>query len=308
MDWPQASLGSFKRTPFVGREDERTAINRLIDHLAGGQGGIVLISGDPGVGKTRLAEEMAAQAREKGCNTFTGHCYETEGTLPYIPFVEIVEAISRALPLDALRSLLGDAAPEVAKLAPDIRRLLPDVPSPVQVAPAQERHLLFNRISEFIDRLSKERPLLLVFEDLHWADSATLFLLQHLAPRIQPLPLLVLGTYREVELDSSRPFAKTLEDLTRRRLAGRLALKPLARADVQAMLRLISGQDPPTPSQTPFMARLKGIRFSLRRCSGTSPKKEGYSIRAVFGGPTLNSMKRMCRKAFALCSDAGWSD
>ncbi len=261
MNMVNAPLGGFKRTPFVGREDERAAIRRLIDQAVKGRGGIVLISGEPGVGKSRLAEEMALEAGERGYNTFTGHFYETEGAPPYTPFVEIFELVSRALPPPTLRSVLGDAAPEVAKLAPDIRILMPDIPPPLQLAPEQDRHFLFNRIREVVERLARERPLLFVLEDLHWGDSSTLPLLQHLASGIHEVPLLILGTYRDAEVDLGRPFAKTLEDLIRRRLVERLALKRLVRADVEAMLRQVGAQDPPASLTDAIYSETDGNPF-----------------------------------------------
>ena len=245
MSAPELPQGRLRRTPFVGRGDECRAIGRLLDLAKGGQGGILVISGEAGLGKTRLAEEMMADAERKGFNTFTGHCYEVEGALSYMPFVEIFESIAQALPENDLRSVLGDAAPELAKLVPDIRRLLPDTPAPAQLAFQQERHFLFNRIAEFIDRLASQRPLMIVLEDLHWADDATLFLLQHLASRFETLPLLVLASYREEMLDAGGPLAKALEGLIRRRHAERLRLKSLPQPDVEAMLQSVSGQDPP---------------------------------------------------------------
>src|SRR4030065_2424238 len=104
-----------------------------------------------------------------------------EGAPPYIPFVEVLESANRAVPGDAFRSALGDAAPEVAKLMPELRRLFPDIPPPLELPPEQERRYLFNSVREFIERAGRARPLLLVLDDLHWADDSTLLLLQHIA-------------------------------------------------------------------------------------------------------------------------------
>ncbi len=133
-----------KRTPFVGREAERTELRGFLDRLAGGRGALVMIGGEPGVGKTRLAEELAAEARQRGLLTLTGHCYEMEGAPPYIPFVEIVEASARLVPPEALRSALGESAPEAAKLMPELRRLFPDIPASPELPPEQERRYMFN--------------------------------------------------------------------------------------------------------------------------------------------------------------------
>jgi class 3 adenylate cyclase/tetratricopeptide (TPR) repeat protein len=240
-----AAPALLERTPFVGREAERAELRRCLDQTARGQGTLVMIGGEPGVGKTRLAEELAAEARQRGLLALTGHCYEMEGAPPYIPFVEVLEATARIVPREALREALGDAAPEVAKLMPELRRLFPDIAAPMELPPEQERRYLFNSVLEFIERAGRVQPLFLVWEDLHWADDSTLLLLQHIAQRLIEMPVLIVGTYRDVELDVARPLARALQELTRQRLAHDLALKRLPEAEVAAMLRVLSGQEPP---------------------------------------------------------------
>lgn len=117
-----AGLRFPERTPFVGREAERGELRRLLEQAARGQGALVMIGGEPGVGKTRLAEELLLEARQRGMLAWTGHCYEMEGSPPYIPFVEVLETGTRVVSPEALREALGDAAPEVAKIMPEVRR------------------------------------------------------------------------------------------------------------------------------------------------------------------------------------------
>ena len=234
-----------ERTPFVGRESERAELRRLLDQAARGQGTLVMIGGEPGVGKTRLAEELTAEARQRGMTALIGHCYEMEGAPPYIPFVEMLEAGARVFPPEALRDALGESAPEVAKLMPELRRLFPDIPSPPELPPEQERRYLFNGMREFLARAARPQGIVLVLDDLHWADDSTLLLLQHIAQQLQEVPVLILGTYRDVELDVARPLARTLEELLRQRLAHRITLRRLPEAGVSAMLRALSGQAPP---------------------------------------------------------------
>jgi tetratricopeptide (TPR) repeat protein len=256
-----AAPALLERTPFVGREAERAELRRLLDQTVRGQGALVMIGGEPGVGKTRLAEELAAEARQRGLLSLTGHCNEMEGTLPYIPFVEILEATARIVPREAFREAMGDAAPEVAKLMPELRRLFPDIPPPLELPPEQERRYLFNSVLEFIERAGRVQPLFLVLEDLHWADDSTLLLLQHIAQRLHEMPLLILGTYRDVELDVARPLARALEELLRQRLAQRLALRRLPEAGVAAMLRALSGQEPPAPLVQAVYSETEGNPF-----------------------------------------------
>jgi class 3 adenylate cyclase/tetratricopeptide (TPR) repeat protein len=256
-----AAPAVLERTPFVGREAERAELRRCLDQAARGQGALVMIGGEPGVGKTRLAEELAAEARQRDLLTLTGHCYEMEGALPYIPFVEMLEATARVVPREALREALGDAAPEVAKLMPELRRLFPDIAAPLELPPEQERRYLFNGVQEFMERAGRVQPLLLVWEDLHWADDSTMLLLQHIAQRLSDMPVLIVGTYRDVELDVARPLARALEELTRQRLAHDVTLKRLPEAGVEAMLRALSGEEPPRPLVKAIYRETEGNPF-----------------------------------------------
>jgi class 3 adenylate cyclase/tetratricopeptide (TPR) repeat protein len=250
-----------ERTPFVGREAERADLRRLLAGTVRGQGALAMIGGEPGVGKTRLAEELMAEARQRNMTALIGRCYEMEGAPPYVPFVEMLEAAARIIPQPALRETLGDAAPEVAKLLPELRRLFPDIPPPLELPPEQERHYLFNSVREFLARAGRAQPLLLLLDDLHWADDSTLLLLQHIAQQLREVPVLILGTYRDVELDVGRPLARALEELLRQRLAHRIALRRLPQDGVAAMLRALSGQEPPAPLVQAVYAETEGNPF-----------------------------------------------
>ena len=256
-----AALALAERTPFVGREAERGELRRLLDQVAKGQGALAMIGGEPGVGKTRLAEELMAEARQRGMTAFIGRCYEMEGAPPYIPFVEIVEAAIRMFPPEALRAALGDSAPEVSKLMPELRRLFPDIPPSPELPPEQERRYLFNGMRDFLARVGRAQPLLLVLDDLHWADDSTLLLLQHIAQQLHEMPVLILGTYRDVELDVARPLARTLEELLRQRLAHDLSLSRLSEAGVAAMLQALSGREPPAPLVQAIYGETEGNPF-----------------------------------------------
>ncbi len=262
--WQEETIAApalVERTPFVGREAERAELRRLLDQAAKGHGALAMIGGEPGVGKTRLAEELMAEARQHDMTALIGHCYEMEGAPPYIPFVEMVEAGARLFPPETFRDALGESAPEVAKLMPELRRLFPDIPSPPELPPEQERRYLFNGMRDFLARVGRAQPLLLVLDDLHWADDSTLLLLQHIAQQLQEMPVLIIGTYRDVELDVARPLAQTLEELLRQRLAQRIALRRLPQDGVSAMLRALSGQEPPQPLVDVVYSETEGNPF-----------------------------------------------
>ena len=233
------------RTPFVGRDAERVELRRRLDELEQGRGGLVLIGGEPGVGKTRLAEQFLAEARERNVLCLVGHCYEGEGSAPYLPFVEGLEYVARVVPKAAFREALGDAAPEIARMMPELRRIFPDIPPALELPPEQQRRYLFNCYQEFAERATRVAPVVTLLDDLHWADESTLLLLEHLAQSLSTTRTLFIVTYRDVELDVGRPFAKTLETLTRQRLGHRIVLRRFSEETVGDLLQSLGGEAPP---------------------------------------------------------------
>src|SRR5216684_3475334 len=205
-----------ERTAFVGRETERGAIRAIIDRALSGHGTLVMLGGGPGVGKTRLAMEMAEYASRVGFRSLVGHCYEREEPYPHLPFVEIIESnLAQAPSLDDFRRQMGDNAAELAQLAPRLRRVFSDIPQPLDLPPAQRRRHLFQSVLEAFERAARTRSYLYILEDLHWADESTLALLIHLANRISQLPVVIIGTYRDGYSDNNPALVRTLEELIR---------------------------------------------------------------------------------------------
>jgi tetratricopeptide (TPR) repeat protein len=231
--------------PLIGRDRERAELVRHLERALAGHGSLVLIGGEPGIGKTHLAQAILAEAARRGCYTAVGHCSEMEGAPPYVPFTEMLEHAARAVPRATFRYALGDAAPEVAKLMPELRHMFPDIPPSLELPPEQQRRFLFNAYREYLERAAQAGPVVRVLEDLHWADEPTLLLLQHLAKTVAKVPMLMIGTYRDVELDVSRPFARVLESLLREKRATRMTLRRLPVAGVEQMLAALSAQQPP---------------------------------------------------------------
>jgi tetratricopeptide (TPR) repeat protein len=205
-----------ERTAFVGRQAERDRIRAIIDRAVSGLGSLVMLAGGPGVGKSRLAMEMADYASRVGFKCLVGHCYERDEPLPYLPVVEIIESsLAQAANLDDFRRRMGNNAPEFAQLAPSLRRVFPDIPEALELPAAQKRFYLFRSLSEALGRAARTHSYLYIFEDLHWADESTLALLVHLASRITRLPVVIIGTYRDGYLDRSPALIRTVEELIR---------------------------------------------------------------------------------------------
>jgi class 3 adenylate cyclase/tetratricopeptide (TPR) repeat protein len=243
---PEPEAGPAPGTvPLAGRDTERSVLSGAIARAKEGHGAIVLLAGEPGVGKTRLATEAMAEARQSGFLTVIGHCYETDGTPPFVPFVEALDEAFRDVPRERLEPLLGEEGPEVARIAPRLRAMFPALAPAADLPPEQARHYLFSCIGTFLARAAAARPTLLVLDDLHWADESTVLLFEHLASRIADVPMLIVGTYRDTDLDTSRPFAGELSRLSRLPVARRLPVRRLDRDGVAVQLRGLSGKDVP---------------------------------------------------------------
>ncbi|MGH7864141.1 MAG: ATP-binding protein, partial [Candidatus Binataceae bacterium] len=210
-------------TAFVGRNAERATLLRLLEQARSGEGKIVLIGGPAGVGKTRIAAELADEAAGRQMLTFVGSCYDRDDPVPFIPFVEILEAaLAQSPDLAGFRHALGDDAPEIARLLPQLRRSFPDIPAPIELAPEQSRRVLFSAVAELVARTSRTTPVLFLLDDLHWADEGTLLLLSHVAQFVPSLPVMIVGTYRDFELDPGGHLTRTLDEMIRHRLVERM--------------------------------------------------------------------------------------
>jgi class 3 adenylate cyclase/tetratricopeptide (TPR) repeat protein len=252
VSWNDTAVGarptvvSARLTPFVERDAEQASLRRLVDDALAGDGALALVAGEPGVGKSRLVAEIGDEAQARGMRMFTGHCVEMTGAPPYLPYVEMIEqAINNPRSPLALLEALGDVAAEIARIAPALRRAFPDIRPPVELPAELARRYVWNSLSEFIDRAARGQPLLLVLEDLHWADESTVLFTEHLAPLLPEMPVLVLGTYRDQEVDVSHRLAQVIVHMERRRLVERVNLRRLSFDGVRTMLRALAGQ--PTP-------------------------------------------------------------
>ena len=231
-----AQVRGFRRGPFVGREKELAQLKERFEDALSEHGLLVMLVGEPGIGKTRMAEELSVYARLRGAQALTGQCYETEGAPPYIPFVEALRQYVNSRPAEDLRLEMGDGASDLAKLVSEVRTRLPEVPSGPQQEPESERYRLLEAVTSFLINASKSNPLLLILDDLHWADKPTLLLLEHLARRLSGARIMVVGTYRDVELDRRHPLSEVIADLRRERLYERILVRGLDPDGVRAML------------------------------------------------------------------------
>src|SRR6266536_4747777 len=227
-------------TPFVGREAELAALSADLDAAAGGCGGVVVLAGEPGIGKTRLAEELAAQATTRGALVLWGRCWEGEGAPAFWPWVQIVRGYIQTADPAALRQEMGAGAADIAQLVPALRERLPDLPTPPPLEPEAARFRLFDSLASFLRAAAARRPLLLVLDDLHWADAPSLALLRFVGRELEGAGLLVVGCYRHTEVDQGHQLLGMLADLTRGQRHGRLLLGGLDQREVASFVAAVA--------------------------------------------------------------------
>ena len=240
-------LGQLVRGRLVARGDELASLREFWNQANRGQGHMVLVSGEPGVGKTRLVRELAVYARLHGAHVLQGGCYEFEATTPYLPFVEALRAWVHGCETERLQAALGSTAPELVRLAPEIEAKLGPQPRNPELSATEERMRLFDNVVRFLLGLAEGRGLLLLLDDLHWADHGTLAMLHYLVRQTRDSRVMILGAYREAELDRAHPLQKSLVEWNRERLATRLPLGRLGIDGMSSMLAVMFGQDEVSP-------------------------------------------------------------
>ena len=245
---------------FVGRSTELAALVDAFDHAAEGRGATALVGGEAGVGKSRLVGEMAAQARRRGARVLIGQCLDLEeGGLPYAPVVDMLRSLARdlspeegAATLAPVRALLGrDPGTGERRATGDDER--PGAGSASQLGQAR----LFELLLTVIERLVDTRPLVLVFEDLHWADRSTLDLVSLLASNVRHLPVLLVATYRSEDVPPRHPLRGLSAELTRRG-AVHLPLDRLGPGDVAELLGTLLAAPPPAEVTASVVERSDG--------------------------------------------------
>ena len=239
-----AILDALSRGRLVGRAIELAEVRQLWQRALDGHGHAVLLSGEPGAGKTRLAREVTIQAAVDGAVVLSGGCYEYEATTPYLPFVEAFRRWVREEKDDAkLRTILGDNAPQIAKLAPEVETRLGPFAARTELSAQEERLLFFDAVVQVLSNLARSKGLLFYADDLHWADRGTLWLLGHVLRQLRDERALIVGCYRETELDRAHPLARALVDWNRERLVTRITLRRFGADETNEQLSALLGEN-----------------------------------------------------------------
>jgi class 3 adenylate cyclase len=230
---------------FVGREKEVEQLRSELDDAIAGRGRVLMLVGEPGIGKTRTVEEMATYARVRGAPVHWGRCRDEEGAPAYWPWVQALRSYIRDADPVALAWHVGGGAADIAQLVPELRERISVPEETPELEGEEARFRLFDSVTSFLTAAARDRPMMLVLDDLHWADEPSLLLLKFAARELTDSGLLIVGTYRDVELGRHHPLARVLAELGEAEGARRVTLRGLDAAAVARYIEMASGIAPP---------------------------------------------------------------
>lgn len=232
-----AYLGSLPANQLVSRKAEYAALCTAIEAVVDGMGRAALLAGEPGVGKTRLAQEVTSYLRDRRFTIVAGRCYEPQTRVPFYPFLEALQSAYQLSP----RALQG----QVSSRWPDLLRLLPGLAQPSWQPESSDHQRLLWAVTGFLQTLAEQAPLAILLDDLHWADASSVELLQHLARHTRLHRIFLLGTYRDAEVGRGHPLATALRDLEREDLLIRIEVVRLTDDATADLVASIVGHDIP---------------------------------------------------------------
>ncbi len=235
-------LRELPATGYVGRLAERERLRALWGQACEGSLRLALIGGEAGVGKTRLSTHLALDAHGQGATVLYGRCDEDLG-VPYQPWVQALGHFVKEAPQSVLDRHVERFGGDLARLAPDLGDRLSELPAPRQSDPETERYLLYAAVAGLLEQAGEREPVVLVLDDLHWADSPTLSLLRHVVAAGLSMRVLIVGTYRDTDLSREHPLAALLADLHREQGVDRLKLTGLQADDVMALMEAVAGHE-----------------------------------------------------------------
>jgi class 3 adenylate cyclase len=231
------------RTPYVGRTQELSTLIRLGESARQGAGALALVAGEPGIGKTRIAEEVASAFTAEGGLVLWGACHEGEWSPPFGPFVQALDNYVDTVPADVARREIGSLAGVLGQLSAGVRTAFPDALPPPPVQPDEERYRLAEGVMSFLETVSERAPVLVVLDDLHWSDSGTVAMVRRVARAAPSKRLLVVGLYRASDLTEGHPFTHAVHELPRETEVQFVRLEGLGELAVSRLLTMLAEQD-----------------------------------------------------------------
>ncbi len=303
---------------FVGREAESQQLRLMFDAARKNSGGVALLVGEPGIGKTRMAEELLTYARMKGAQVATGRCYEGEGAPAYWPWIQIIRSTVHDRSAQTLASEMGSGAGYIAEIVSDVRQALPDAQSPAGSDLEASRFQLFDSVTNFLKNASRSQPMVIFLDDMHWADKPSLLLLDFVSRQLKDTRILVVCTYRDIELGRQHPLAQSLASIIREPNTRRILLRGLTEADLARYITLTTGSDPEASLVKAIATETEGNPFfiietvRLLASEGRLSAKTGstWSLTIPQGvkeviGRRLDLLSEECNRVLTLASVLG---
>jgi DNA-binding SARP family transcriptional activator len=302
---------------FIGRARELAQLDELIQHTVAGNGRFAVVSGEAGIGKSRLVEELAVRARRHGALVLSGRCWEAGGAPAFWPWAQALRAYVRDLSPEALREQLGPGASDVAHLLPELRDMFPDIPEAQPLESDGARFRLFDSTVAFLRRAATVQPIVVTLDDVHAADPSSLLLLSFVAGQLNGVPAAVVATYRDPELEPDDPVLIALLDLVRR-ASLRISLRGLGEAEVRAYIGQVTEEEPTGAFVAAIAAETDGNPLfvaeivRLLATEGALPDPTGSdwrpqipeTVREVIGR-RLMRLTAACREALGVASVIG---
>ena len=240
----------------VGRVGELDELTHLWEQGSGGSLRVALLGGEAGVGKTRLSTQLAWQLHEAGATVLYGRCDEDLG-VPFQPWLEALGHLVEHVPETMLETHVKERGGELSRIVPALRERVADCPAPRQSDPETERYLLYAAAAALLGDVAAQGPVLVVLDDLHWADGPTLSLLRHVVSAA-PAHTMLLGNYRDTELPREHPLVSVLADLHREQRVARIKLAGLPADDVLTLIEAADHEDPFALTGSPHAVEVEG--------------------------------------------------
>jgi DNA-binding SARP family transcriptional activator len=273
-------VGLLAGLPLVGRDSELRALHHDLEEVLAGRGRVALIGGEPGIGKSRLAEELVDDAMARDATAVWGRCYEGRGAPAFWPWTQIVGGLLAAFEDDEIRAALGTGAADLAQIAPEVKELAVELTPLPMLDPESARFRLYQGVSHLVRRLARVRPLVVVLDDVHWADESSLALLGFLAAEIAGDRVLAIATYRSIEPAVDGPLAGVLVDLARRSVVRRVDLTGLDRTGLTRFLTA-AGTEPHEELLAAVERRTQGNPFFLTELLRLLPEGDLHDVSSI---------------------------
>ncbi|MFQ6028718.1 MAG: AAA family ATPase, partial [Dehalococcoidia bacterium] len=306
---------------FVGRQRELGELRAALEESLIGHGQLVMLVGEPGIGKTRTAQELADYALNQGSQVLWGRCHDQPGMLPFWPWVQAIRSYVRHQQPDQLRSEMGPGAADIAQVVPELKEQLSDIQPPPTVEPDQARFRLFDSLATFLKTASQSQPLVIILDNLHWADQPSLRLLEFLGQEMEESHLLIVGTYRDIDLSRHHPLSEALGELTRDPSFQRFVLGGLGLEEVGSFLQSNADGEIPeglteiihshTEGNPLFVTEVvRMLQQEGRLTPRGTPRLGGLDIRIPQGvreviGRRLNRLSDGCNEVLTMASVIG---